>query len=298
MHQDWERYLQGADASAGSGAAGIAYLPELAAVRFSGSDVRKFLQGYLTCDTDDLGAGRLTPTALCNLKGRVVMNGWCVPLPEDSEGAQAIALILHQSLVERLQSFLEAYLKFSRSALTDLRDSVLVFGTLDAAGTDAADEPDGALIMDPRRRLDLVSTLDQAITLWDGHSHIDAATWHASLTADRIPLVSTAVSETFLPQMLDLQALGAINFEKGCYLGQEVVARAQHRGQVKRRLARLGWRGSAHPVPGAEINDRAGRTQGVVVQTATDGSGLLLAVLSRDAPGDLRQGDVDLSLDP
>ncbi len=286
IHQHWEQFLQGADDRT-SAPPGMAYLPELAAMRFEGPDVRKFLQGYLTCDTDELQAGHLTPTALCNLKGRVVMNGWCAPAGDD-DTAPAVTLILHASLVARLQRFLEAYLKFSRTRVLDQRSDTLVLGTLDLA-------PGDGLVMDARRALHPVQDLEQAKALWARHPHLTAAAWHASLTADGIPLLCDTVSEAFLPQMLDLQNLGAINFDKGCYLGQEVVARAQHRGQVKRRLARLAWRGDTPPAAGSEVTDGAGKPQGMVLQTTTDGSGLLLAVLSRDAPAALRQGDTVLS---
>ncbi len=125
-------------------------------------------------------------------------------------------------------------------------------------------------------------------------------TWLASLAADGIPLVSAAVTGEFLPQMLNLDALDAVDFRKGCYLGQEVVARAQHRGRVKRRLARLTWRGAAAPEPGADVTDDAGKPQGVVVQSARhgDGGGLALAVLRTDPPPALRQGETVLTTGP
>lgn len=289
IQQQWQRFLQQQPPDE-TPRAGLAWLPELAAVRFSGPDARTFLQGYLTCDTAELRPGVLLPTALCNLKGRVVMNGWCTPAGEAPE--HDVVVVLHDSLVDRLAGFLDAYLKFSRTRLIDRRAGLLVLAGLDLDG------PEGALPMDGRRSLVLADDLARARALWETHAHVPAETWRAALTADGVPLLCAEVSETFLPQMLDLQTLGAINFEKGCYLGQEVVARAQHRGQVKRRLARLRWRGAAAPAPGSEITDATGRTHGVAVQSATDGDGQgpLLAVLGRDAPHDLRQGDADLSV--
>lgn len=288
IHALWQPILE-ASPPAADATAGLASLQQLAAVRFRGGDARAFLQGYLTCDTDDLVAGRLLPAALCNLQGRVVMNGWCAPDP-GADPEHDVLLVLHASLVERLAGFLEKYLKFSRTRLEDLRHSHLVLGTLDLAVS-------GALELDARRRLFVLDDLDAARDLWDRHPHLSARAWLDALTADRWPLVSEPVSETFLPQMLDLQTLGAINFDKGCYLGQEVVARAQHRGEVKRRLVRLGWRGGEAPAPGSEITDDTGRVRGTVVQSATGepGGGYLLAVLARDAPHVLRQGDVHLS---
>lgn len=286
IRQQWQTYLNsGAEKSADAGP-GVAWLPELAAVRFAGSDARKFLQGYLTCDTDDLTEGQLTPTALCSLKGRVVMNGWCTP-----DGNQDVVLVLHESLRARLATFLRAYLMFSRTSLADLYDDVVVL-----AGLDLPSEAQG-LVMDTRRRLFLETDLQAARDRWMGHPHLTAAAWRTALTEDGIPLVSAPVSEIFLPQMLNLESLGAVDFAKGCYLGQEVVARAQHRGEVKRRLSRLAWEGSQAPEPGAAITDpSSGKAVGVVVQSVPNhaGTGTLLAVLQREAPETLQQGDTGL----
>lgn len=287
IHAQWQQYLQSLTAGAEDGAvSGVAHVPELAAVSFRGRDARNFLQGYLTCDTADLRADALLPTALCNLKGRVVMNGWCT-----AENEHDVLLVLHASLVDSVAQFLEPYLRFSRhTALADIRAEVLLLASLDL-------EVEGGLALDPRRRLFPISALPEGRALWEHHPHVSPQAWLAALTADGIPLVSAAVSGTFLPQMLNLDTLGAIDFDKGCYLGQEVVARAQHRGQVKRRLIPLLWQGPAAPEPGSEITDADGKTHGVVLQSAVTvaGSGPLLAVLHQQAPERLRQGDAHLS---
>jgi tRNA-modifying protein YgfZ len=284
IHKAWQQYLADT-ADLPSAAAGVTCIEELAAVRFEGSNARTFLQGYLTCDTTELSEGVPLPTALCNLKGRVVMNGWCV-----ADGDENVLLVLHVSLVDTLAAFLARYLAFSRNtSLVDLRDSVLVLGGLDLA--DAAE----GLAIDQRRTLFLVGSIAEAVALCERHARLPSGSWLASLTADGVPLVSASVSETFLPQMLNLETLGAIDFEKGCYLGQEVVARAQHRGQVKRRLATLRWEGAASPVPGAEVTDEHGKAQGVLLQSGgTVFSGPALAVLRDTAPEGLWQGDVHL----
>jgi tRNA-modifying protein YgfZ len=297
--EQWQTYLTGAPAAGvrlGDGhgaparqaapAGGVATLPDLALVRFEGTDARKFLQGYLTCDTDLLAERALTPAALCNLKGRVVMNGWCALSGYD------VLLVLHRSLLDDLATFLRAYLMFSKAKLA--RPDALVFGTLD--------HPDGppGLVMDARRRLILCDDIAAAQRLWESSPHVAAEEWLAALTADGIPLVSAPVSQAFLPQMLNLEALGAIDFTKGCYLGQEVVARAQHRGQVKRRLAQLTWSGDEPPAAGAEVIDSRQRSVGIVVQSAinpTSGpqpSGPLLAVLQPETAAPLMHGSTRL----
>lgn len=281
----WQEFLSSEPAP--HAAAGLAWLPELAPVRFSGSDARAFLQGYLTCDTTALERARLTPTALCSLKGRVVLNGWCALL-DDGPGAENVLLVLHASLVDRLAAFLRPYLAFSRTALSDLGDELALLASLDLPA-----DP-GALPIDARRALYPCAEAE-ARSLWAAHPHVAAAAWFSALTADGVALVSEPTSEAFLPQMLDLHTLGAVDFAKGCYLGQEVVARAQHRGQVKRHLTRLRWHGSRPPA-GAEIRDGNGRVHGVVVQSAADeaGGGPALAVLRDDAPKAL-EGDTGLT---
>jgi folate-binding protein YgfZ len=283
IHQTWQSMLTD---DAGSEGPGLAYLPELAVVRFEGAGTAAFLQGYLTCDTASLEPDVLAPTALCSLKGRVVLDGWCAL---DGDG-ERILLILHRSLAPRLAAFLEMYLKFSRTRLEDVSARTLVLGSLDLA------DADGGMRLDARRRLYLFDDVDDAGALWSKHPHITPEAWLAALTDDGFPLVTEPVSERFLPQMLDLARLGAVDFEKGCYLGQEVVARAQHRGEVKRRLARLTWQGPAPPPVGSDVQDADGRSVGVIVQSAAaaPGQGPALAVLSREIPHVLRVEGVAL----
>ena len=105
-----------------------ALLPELKVLRFSGSDVLGFLQGYLTIDTADLPQGAVRLTALTNLQGRVVANGWCAsPQPDVLEWT------VHESLTDHVAGFLRRYLAFSRTRLEVRVDDHLVLdqGELD-----------------------------------------------------------------------------------------------------------------------------------------------------------------------
>jgi folate-binding protein YgfZ len=288
IHEAWQSFLartdtapaQTAASATGTTTRGIAWLPELTIAAFEGADVRRFLQGYLTCDTAALDSSRFLPTAICSLKGRVVVNGWCIaPHP------QQVLFVIHASLFDPLQALLQVYLRFSRTRLANLGDHQLVFGGLNLEA-DAAGAP-----VDTVRRLILCTELAEAERLWQTHPHLAAGAWQRQLIADGMPMVTAATTDTFLPQMLDLPALGAINFNKGCYLGQEVVARAQHRGQVKRHLVRLEWVGTDEPVPGAELADAAGRTRGVIVQTTEGtGAGTALAVVQDDTEYPLHFG--------
>lgn len=288
IHQAWQSFLERSDANsggteraaAGSATRGIAWLPELTVAVFEGADVRRFLQGYLTCDTAALDASRFVPAAICSLKGRVVVNGWCIaPHP------QQVLFVIHASLFDPLQALLQVYLRFSRTRLSNLGDERLVFGGLNL------EESAGGAPVDAARRLLVCADLAEAERLWQAQPHLTSGAWQRQLIADGVPLVTAATTDAFLPQMLDLPALGAINFNKGCYLGQEVVARAQHRGQVKRHLARLAWQGDDAPVPGAELTDAAGRNRGVVIQSiGPPEAGTALAVVQDETDFPLHHG--------
>lgn len=270
---------------------GVCYLPDLTIVRFEGKDADTFLQGYLTCDTTSLSPEHLQPAAVCNLQGRVVFNGWCMPGTNVANGS--VDFIVHRSLAPRVASFLEAYLRFSRTRLADLGEEVLIFGYV-------ADRlPPDAFSIGEDIGLLLADSIEAARKIWQGLPHVPADRWRARLLEAGWPIISAPTSESFLPQMLDLDKLGAISFDKGCYLGQEIVARAQHRGKVKRRLARLKWSGPEAPAAGAEVTaaDADSRSWGTLIDSASlaEQHGTCLAVLADDAPESLRAGECELA---
>lgn len=225
-----------------------ALLTGFAVLRFSGSDVLNFLQGYLTVDTAELGAGSVRLTALTNLQGRVVADGWCAsPRPDELEWT------VHESVASHVAGFLQRYLAFSRTSLETRRDDHLVIGLLDP------DRPPSVQVVDDDAGLR---------ALLETRTAVPADQWWSACIDTRLAVVSRATSELFLPQMLGLVEAGAVDFDKGCYLGQEVVARAQHRGEVKRGLVRL-----EGPMPllpaGAPLTDAGGRSTGTVISAVT-----------------------------
>ncbi len=286
-HQAWQSFIdEHPDPIADADCAGIAYVPELGVAAFRGPDVRRFLQGYLTCDTAALDADRFTPAAICSLKGRVVVNGWCLASAQDE-----VLFVIHASLLATLEDLLKVYLRFSRTRLLDLRDSHIVLAGM---GLDASA---GGTPIDVKRRFFICPTQEEARRLWTLHAHLPAAAWSAALIRDGLGLVSAETTDRFLPQMLDLHTQGAISFNKGCYLGQEVVARAQHRGQVKRHLQRLAWHGPTRPAAGSALADSAGRQRGMVVQSVGEGDqGLVLAVVQDESTYPLSAGATSVTV--
>lgn len=210
-----------------------------AAVRVAGPDAGAFLQGYLTADVDRLEADRALPMAYCNLKGRVLASGWAAGTATD------VLLLVDASVAARLAAELRKYLLFSKAKLAPAPTG-LAFAEGAAAG---------AVALPPTHF---------HVRLGDGDNGHEAFA-NASLEAGFV-VVAESVAERFLPQMIGLTAVGAVSFSKGCYLGQEVVARAEHRGEVKQKLARFAVDSEA-PAVGADVVVD-GKKAGVVVAVA------------------------------
>ena len=205
--------------------------PELGALALTGDDGASFLQGYVTSDTRGLDEG-WQPTAFTSLKGRVTATALL-----RQTAADHIDIVVSADLVEALQTGLAKYLMFARCELNAVDAPIFAYlgegpdsqQWFDGAGLCLNDPPVGA---------------EPALT--------DAA-WHEARLGAGVAWVSAATTDTFLPQMLGLIERGYVSFDKGCYLGQEVVARAAHRGEVKRGLVHLAWTGSAAPRPGDDV---------------------------------------------
>lgn len=255
-------------------AKGALALHDLGLLRFAGQDSAAFLQGYLTTDASALNEAP-TFTAMCNIKGRTMLTGYAW-----REGP-CIMLLLHRTLCSVALDFLRPYLAFSKTEAADLSAAGGIIG---AIGLGLAPP---ALHLDADRQVLVPKAGDEDSSKLESlHKKVPPLSpsgWHRAAIDRREVWLEATTSGAFLPQMLALDELGAVSFTKGCYLGQEVIARAQHRGQVKRRLRRLEWSGASAKV-GAEVQDAEGRAAGTIVAAAADGlGGTALAVVAENA---------------
>ena len=246
----------------------LVLLEDIGLLRFEGPDVIGFLQGYLTSDATELGEEPKF-TAMCNIRGRAVCTGFAW-----REG-QAVTLALHRSLCAPVRDFLRPYLLFSKTRLSDETPAALVLGALGDVGDAIAGLPSPARRLDDARQLCVLP--GDAPVEADAGTEAARVRWDLARIERREVWLTEETTGRFLPQMIGLDEIGAVSFSKGCYLGQEVVARAQHLGEVKRRLAALNWSG-ARPAPGAEVESN-GRRVGTVVAAAGADAGRALAVL-------------------
>ena len=187
----------------------------------TGANAVEFLQGYLTCNLDRLNHTSTVPMSLCNLKGRVIVSGWVYQHAPDH-----LELIVHESLTQKLSNVLAPYARFSRCDL------------------EISSEP-------PHVEVDQTTGVRFSR---NGPDDDVGEQVLRHLVESRFAWLTSETSERFLPQVLDLHNQGAVDFDKGCYLGQEIVARAQFRGSVKKELVAFSWVGDS-PEPGAENAD-------------------------------------------
>ena len=299
MHQTWQSFLkaQGVDAlplsDPGSPQEYCAALVDLAVLSLHGADATSFLQGYFTADLDDLNDTRALFGAYCDIKGRVVADLIVVA------NRDGLLLVTHHSLAEPIREGLRKYLMFSKSDLSDVSEDWLTLGLLgrNATGSDVAmsawtverSNSHCQIAIPGGNRWLCLAGVDEAERIWstfDGQNGM-ADPWRRADIGAGIAHLEAATSESFLPQMLGYDELDAISFTKGCYLGQEVVTRAQTRGRVKRRLSRWAWADplEAAPVAGADLTNDDGQRVGTVIQSVASASdrGELLAVIAEAA---------------
>ena len=260
-------------------------LAELGVVRARGTDALSFLQGQLSCDVGRLSHEHSLLAGYHNPQGRVIALLRLLKL-----GADDVALVLPRELVaavvQRLTKFvLRAKVKLSDDSAAWQSHGLVGPDTPPPAG--AADPPPlpqelqasaplGAgwvtrIAVTSARWLVLspAGPLPAALAVLPSGA---AGEWQRLAVADGEPQVYAATSEEFVAQMLNLDVLGAIAFDKGCYTGQEVIARAHYRGRVKRRLQRFATR-TPPPAPGSTLELTDGRSAKVVAASAVAGGG-------------------------
>lgn len=254
----------------------VSPLTGLATIMVSGAEARAYLQGQLTADLDTLDSNRVQLTCCNSPQGRVQAVFWMV------ERTDGIALVLPaavaDSTVLRLRKYvLRAKAKIERAAHLQVgvmpRSALPADVTLGAAGS--------------HRELDGVSYftlpgVEDALVLGTLSAPADAARehqWHLSQVRAGLPQVYPETHEAFVAQMLNIDLLGGISFEKGCYTGQEIIARTHFRGAVKRRMF-LFHSAGAVPAPGTRVLAGEQHAGDVVDAVATENGSDVLAVIS------------------
>lgn len=236
-------------------------------IKINGLDAIKYLQGQLTCDVASLGADRFSFAAHCDAKGKMfsyvcIFHHWT-----------GMAFIERRSVCEHQLAALKKYAVFSKTTISTDDEEVLLglagfqasivlrrlFTTVPDASHPVAHNQNATVLFFslPAPRFLLVTTPKMHATLQHklaGQAQFDdGRQWLALDIEAGYPVIDIANSTQFIPQAVNAQALDGISFSKGCYSGQEIVARAKYRGANKRALYWLAGRASHLPSAGEDL---------------------------------------------
>jgi folate-binding protein YgfZ len=245
-----------ADVNLSAGAAALGVLA------FRGIDTARFLQGQLSADMEKLAVGASTLAGFHNPQGRVI-----ALLGVVRTTAEEFLAVLPRELAMPVAQRLGKFILRAKVRIADESESLRVFGVA-GASTDARAVTWG----DRQFTLRPVSTAEIEPDVFA------VAAWLRADISAGLPQIHAATSEAFVAQMLNLDLLGAIAFDKGCYTGQEVIARAHYRGRVKRRMQRWLNIGATSLRPGDAARAPDGRALTVVSVAPEAGGQAVLAV--------------------
>ncbi|MFM0283744.1 folate-binding protein [Paraburkholderia sediminicola] len=271
-----------------------AYMPltQFGVIDVTGDDAASFLHGQLTNDTQHLDAANARLAGYCSAKGRLLASflTW--------RTSDRIRLLVSKDVQAAVQKRLSMFVLRAKAKLVDASGELAVVGLagdVRKALSSVFDAlPDGVHVQVDGTAGSLIrvpDALDRLRYLWVGpkaaiEAHlplldeklkrVSPAVWDWLDIRAGEPRITQPVVEQFVPQMVNFDVLGAVNFRKGCYPGQEVVARSQYRGTIKRRTSLANVAGELATVKaGAELfhSDDPGQPCGMVVNAASASEG-------------------------
>ncbi len=272
-------------------------------LRFTGADALGFLQGQVSNDTQRLSEGKPVLAAYSSAQGRVLALIYLLP-----HSSGVVAILPSEILLPTLERMRKFILR-AKVRIEDARETLIVAGQFGTGTTPSSHylEHDGVgtapLGHDEQRSWIIGAPERIAAPAEPGMAKRIEDHWRLADIRAGLPQVYAATSEAFVAQMLNLDLLDGISFTKGCYTGQEIIARTQHLGRIKRRLFRLGLPQGAWRI-GQALRLADGRQGRLTEVIESDGRIEALAVLSvepnspagGDAPDELLVDAAELPL--
>ena len=331
MHTDWQAFLESQSGRPGDDGAArfddapaepecaLVDLSHLGLIAVAGPDAIDFLQGQLSNDLRELSETHTQFNSHCSPKGRMLASFRVLRFEE------SLFLVLPRSMMDTLLKRLRMFLLRSQATIDDVSDALVCFGIVGDCVDDSlrhayGDLPetvngmiragDSALIRvaGPPSRYLVLGPVDSARATWDAAKAAGAVPanpehWTLHDIRAGIPTVLPETSDSFVPQMANMQLIDGVSFHKGCYTGQEVVARMQYLGKLKRRMyiARAELPPDAEPpAPGTPLGAASSSSEqapGRVVNACATAPGryelLVVGEISAAESGDLRLGGTD-----
>jgi tRNA-modifying protein YgfZ len=275
-------------------------LTHLGILRFTGPDALSFLQGQVSNDTQRLTDNTPVLAAYSNAQGRVVALIYLLP------HSSGVIAILPREILQPTMERMRKFILRAKVKIEDAGDSLAVagyFGTMpeSSGGYSEADGVGVAPVARDKNRFWLIAAPQKFASADAAGARRIENEWRLADIRAGLPQVYAATSEAFVAQMLNLDLLDGISFTKGCYTGQEIIARTQHLGRIKRRLYRLSLPAGAWSIGQAlrlsdgrqgrltEVIENGGRIEALAVLTAepspaADGDTAQIAVHAAELP--------------
>jgi tRNA-modifying protein YgfZ len=269
---------------------GMAKLSHLGVIRATGADAATFLQGQLTQDVASMGLDTARLAAFCNAKGRMQAS-FVVVKQIGADGLEEFLLICSADILAQTLKRLSMFVMRAKVKLLDASGELLICGlmgdaTLSVAGsalnTWARHDFEGQITVF------LYSGAGIQRALWcapigtplPAGQQLPEGAWNWLEVQSGIAMLTQPIFEAFVPQMLNYESVGGVNFKKGCYPGQEVVARSQFRGTLKRRAYLV--HGASESRVGQEVFHSSDAQQpcGLVAACAANPNGGFDAIVS------------------
>ncbi|EJL92041.1 folate-binding protein YgfZ [Herbaspirillum sp. CF444] len=269
----------------------VAPLTDLGLISLSGDDAASFLHNQITNDVEKLDLATARLAGYCTPKGRLLATFlmW--------KDAGQIVLQLPRAIQPAIQKRLQMFVMRSKAKLADVSEQYVALGLAGNAAAAALqqwfpqlpaqayakiDNENGTLVRvaDSRQapRYQWITSVEQAIAAWpvltQALSAVGTHAWRLTDIYAGVPVITQATQEQFVPQMINFELIGGVNFKKGCYPGQEIVARSQYLGKLKRRSV-LALVDTADARAGAEVfsSEDPGQPCGMVVNAEPAGAG-------------------------
>lgn len=280
-------------------------------IAFSGEDAQTFLQGQLSCDVNAVTAVHSSYGSYCTPQGRVLATFllW--------RAGDRFFMQLPVCLCEPIRKRLAIFILRSKVKAEDVTQDWISFGIAGEGssaliehafgGTPAADHEavhiaGTTIIRLPVERFELIAPADKAQQVRESLAAAcpaDSSFWDWLDIRAGIPVITPPVQEEFVPQMLNLDLIGAVSFSKGCYPGQEIIARTHYRGRLKQRMYFVRMAPECAPRPGDKLYSPETREQacGLIVNASPSPAGgceALAVIQTRSAEaGVIRWGSPD-----
>ncbi|MGH8751615.1 MAG: YgfZ/GcvT domain-containing protein [Burkholderiales bacterium] len=267
MHATWQQHLRNmgarladgvvqdfgdaaAELRAAESGTVLCDLSQFGLLTFAGEDAQAFLHAQFSSDVKKIGLLSAQYSAYCTAKGRLLANFllW--------QSAAGFFAQMHGSVLASTHSRLAKFVLRSKVKISDVSENLVClglagaqaetliqkhFGRAPQASLGVMHEKNSTLIRLSKKRFEIIIPYSDAPAIWDALSMnaqpAGNVCWDWLNIRAGIPFVSAATQEQFVPQMANLELIGAVSFDKGCYPGQEIVARTQHLGILKRRMS-------------------------------------------------------------